>query len=116
MRDLSERDEIREKYADRTGFGHLVEQRMGERENAAAYGQDDRVEQLDAQLKTLGYEPGESRKKAAEERKAAAGEEKPGQAEQARKAPPAARASRPQQQGLPGFDAEAELARVFGPR
>src|SRR5689334_3690054 len=77
MRDLSERDEIREKYADRPGIGGLVEHLMGERENAEAYGQDELAGQLDEQLARFGYAPARVRaaRKAAAEKKAA-GDEK----------------------------------------
>lgn len=66
MRDLSERDEIREKHADRTGVGAHVERLMGERENAEAYGQKDRVAELDEQLAGFGYQAARARKAAAE--------------------------------------------------
>ena len=73
MRDLSERDEIREQFADRPGTGGQVEHLMGERENAEAYGQDGLVEQLDEQLAGLGYSPASVRaaRKAAAEKQAA---------------------------------------------
>lgn len=87
MRDLSERDEIREKFADRTGVGAQVERLMGERENAEAYGQDDRVKELDVALEGFGYKASRARKAAAEEK--AAGEKQP----EPRSQPPAQRRS-----------------------
>ena len=88
MRDLSERDEIREQHADRTGVGHHVERLLGERENAEAYGQDDRVKELDAALEGFGYKASRERKAAAE-KKAAEDEKQP----EPRSQPPAQRRS-----------------------
>jgi hypothetical protein len=89
MRDLPERDEIREKYADRPGISGQVEHLMGERENAEAYGQDELVAQLDEQLAGFGHTPASVRaaRKAAAEK--AAGDEKAArkQAPAERKAP-----------------------------
>lgn len=87
MRDLSERDEIREKYADRAGVGGQVERLMGERENAEAYGHDERVGQLDEQLGGFGYQPAKARKAAAEKKAAERQAEARKQAPQERKPP-----------------------------
>jgi hypothetical protein len=90
MRDLSERDEIREKYADRPGISGQVEHLMGERENAEAYGQDELAGQLDEQLLAgFGYVPAAARARKAAAEKQAAGDEKAArkQAPAERKAP-----------------------------
>lgn len=75
-----------------------VEQLEAERVNAEAYGQTDRVEQIDRQLADLGV-----KKRAAQERKAAA-EDKSEKAEKAEKpaepkrSAPAGRTDRPQRE------------------
>lgn len=72
MRDTEEQQQIREKYAAAPGTGHMVEQLMGERENALALGQKDTVERTEAELEAIGYDLPEKRAQAAAERKAAA--------------------------------------------
>lgn len=83
MRDLSERDAIREKHAGRPGISGQVERLMGERENAEAYGQSGRVAELDEQLAGFGYQAARARKAASEEKSP----------EGARRQPPAQRRS-----------------------
>ena len=87
MRDLPERDEIRAAHAGDTGIAGHVERLMGERENAEAYGQDDRVSQIDEQLAGFGHTAAQVRaaRKAAAEKKAAAEDE--GQSEARKQAP-----------------------------
>jgi hypothetical protein len=83
MRDLSERDEIREAHPGDTGTAAHIERLMGERENAAAYAQDERVTQIDEQLATFGYSPRQvraARKAEAQKRAAAAKDEDSGDA------------------------------------
>ena len=72
-----------------------VEQLEAERVNAEAYGQTDRVEQIDRQLADLGV-----KKRAAQERKAAA-EDKSEKAEkpaEPKRSAPAGRTDRPQRE------------------
>jgi hypothetical protein len=93
MRDLPERDEIREKYAGRPGISGQVEHLMGERENAEAYGQDELAGQLDEQLLAgFGYVPAAARaRKAAAEKQAAEAGKGEEIAKAARKQAPAER-------------------------
>jgi hypothetical protein len=97
----SERDEIRESYADRPGVGHHVERVLNERQLAVDEGApEERVAGFDRALAGFGYT---SRAKAADDRKAAAArkadkeaaDEREAAAEKARRTPPAGRQSSP---------------------
>jgi hypothetical protein len=69
MQDSKEQEKIREQYAAEPGKGHMVEQLMGERENALDRGDDATVIRVEDQLEQLGYKTPEQRTRAAQARK-----------------------------------------------